>query len=235
MLPRVTRTTLLFLISSALGAGLGFGACSDAKPGPALVDAGDTAPQADVQVDGTAEPDTTATPDGTVDTTTADTRPGASDVSGIWVEDANGVGVGLLVRRGSDDATASRAIYDFVTVFEPVSGLFFEVTMTDAVVRYPPNTFFDGFSCDAPVGIGVGPCSECRSAWNLGFLHAGRWYKMRGGATFETRSPGSVLKGGISSECVAHGTASAKVFVVDRVELNAPPAGFAAPLRFVAR
>ena len=236
MLRRVIRTTLLLLLSSACGAATSLGACTGDKPGPALVDADDTSTPADVQVDGTTAPDATSTPDGTVsDTTPADTRPGTSDVSGIWVEDANGVGVGLLVRRGSDDATASRAIYDFVTVFEPVSGLFFEVTMTDAVVRYPPNTFFDGYSCDAPVGIGIGPCADCRSAWNLGFRHADKWYKMRGGATFETRSPGSVLKGGISSECVAHGTASAKVFVVDRVELNAPPVTYAAPLRFVAR
>lgn len=233
MLRRVTRNTLFILVSSTWIAGLV--ACTEDKPGPALVDADDTTSPADVPID-TSMPDGT-TPDATVvpDGTTPDTRPGSSDVSGIWVEDANGVGVGLLVRRGSDDATASRAIYDFVTVFEPVSGLFFEVTMTDALVRYPPNTFFDGFSCDTPVGIGVGPCQECRSAWSLGFLHNSKWYKMRGGATFETRAPGSVLKGGIATECVAHGTASAKVFVVDPVETNAPPVSFAAPLHFVAR
>ncbi len=200
-------------------------ACSDAKPGPEQVDPADT----------TQVPDGT-TPDGTIpDATTNETRPGASDVSGIWLEDANGVDVGLLVRRGSDDATASRAIYDFVTVFDPVSGLFFEVTMTDGRVRYPQNTFFQGGNCDIPVGIGVGTCAECRSAWGLGFSHAGRWYKVRGGATAETRSPNGVLKGGIADTCVAHGTSSAKVFVVDPVELDAPPAMFAAPLRFVAR
>jgi len=233
MLRRVTRNTLFIFVSSAW---IAAASCTEDKPGPARVDADDTTSPADVQIDGTGVPDATA-PDGTVapDTSQPDTRPGSSDVSGIWVEDANGVGVGLLVRRGSDDATASRAIYDFVTVFEPVSGLFFEVTMTDALVRYPPNTFFDGFSCDIPVGVGVGPCQECRSAWSLGFLHNSKWYKMRGGATFETRSPGSVLKGGIASECVAHGTNSAKVFVVDQVETNAPPVSFAAPLHFVAR
>ncbi len=97
------------------------------------------------------------------------------------------------------------------------------------------NTFFQGGNCDIPVGIGVGTCAECRSAWGLGFSHAGRWYKVRGGSTAETRSPNGVLKGGIADTCVAHGTSSAKVFVVDPVELDAPPAMFAAPLRFVAR
>jgi len=211
--------------------------CGDAKPGPAAVDADDSATTADGVPDTRADdaPDATVADATAPDTTAPDTRPGASDVSGIWVDDANGVPVGLLVRRGSDDPTASRAIYDFVTVFDPVSGLFFELTMTDGVVRYPANTFFDGFSCDIPIGIGVGTCSDCRSAWNLGFLHKGRWYKMRGGAAWETRGPGSVLKGGTATECVAHGTASAKVFVVDPVETNAPPLTFAAPLRFVAR
>lgn len=213
-------------------------ACGDAKPGPAAVDADDTLTPADA-ADG-VEGDTTtgphdALPDTTPDTSPDATRPGTTDVSGLWVDDANGVPVGLLVRRGSDDATASRAIYDFVTVFDPVSGLFFELTMTDGQVRYPANTFFDGFSCETPIGIGVGPCTDCRSAWNLGFLHKGRWYKMRGGAAFETRGPGSVLKGGTATECVAHGTSNAKVFVVDALETNTPPTSFAAPLRFVAR
>jgi hypothetical protein len=126
----------------------------------------------------------------------------------------------------------SRAIYDFVTVYHPDSGLFFEVTMTDGVVRYPEH-LLQGFSCD--VRRHRRRSCQCRSAWGIGILHAGRWYKVRGGATWETRGPGSVLKGGIATECVAHGTASAKVFVVDPVEANPPPLSFAAPLRFVVR
>jgi hypothetical protein len=213
------------------------GACGDAKPGPTAVepDDGDTPA---TPADDTAPVQETSAPDDAdtrSDTPPPDNPPGAADVAGVWVDDANGVPVGLLIRRGSDDATASRAIYDFITVYDPVSGLFFELTMTDAEVRYPPNTFFDGFSCQTPIGIGNGPCQECRSAWNLAFRHQGKWYKLRGGATFETRGPGSVLKGGIATECVAHGTANAKVFVVDPLLTNAPPASFAAPLRIVAR
>lgn len=233
MLRAVTRVLLpgllLFLV-------LGPWACAEDKPGPAVVPPDDSSAPLDTTAEATAPAETSA-PDAPSDPDARppDNPPGASDVAGLWVDDANGVPVGLLVRRGSDDATASRAIYDFVTVYDPVSGLFFELTMTDAEVRYPPNTFFQGFSCDTPIGIGVGPCQECRSAWNLAFRHAGRWYKVRGGANFETRGPGSVLKGGIATECVAHGTANAKVFLVDPVESNAPPATFAAPLRFSAR
>ena len=235
MLPGVKRSTSFAALSFALFA------CGDAKPGPAVVDPSDTTAHADGTSGDTSTPaDATDTTVGDTapppDTRPPDTTPGAGeDASGIWVVDQNGADVGLLVRRGSDDATASRAIYDFVTVFHPRSGLFFEVTMTDGVVRYPANTFFEGFGCDVPVGIGVGPCQDCRSAWGLGFFHAGRWYRVRGGAAWETRGPGSVLKGGIATECVAHGTANAKVFVVDPVETDAPPLSFAPPLRFQAR
>ena len=59
-----------------------------------------------------------------------------------------GQALGVLVRRGSDDNIANRAIYDLVTVFHPGSGLFFEVTMSDGVARYPATTFFAGYDCD---------------------------------------------------------------------------------------
>lgn len=205
-------------------------ACAD-KPAPTSVEPGDTSPDSAAPAD-TATPTDSVTP---ADTSTPDTRPGVDDPSGLWVEDQNGVPVGLLVRRGSDDAVAARAIYDLVTVFHPPSGLFFEVSMTDAVVRYPANTFFEGFSCGTPMGIGVGSCTECRSAWGLGLLHGGKWWKVRGGATFETAGPGSVIKGGMSTECVAHGTSNAKLFPIDAVTGVTPPTTFAAPLRFVAR
>lgn len=235
MLARVKHPTFTIVVLVAF---LTVAACSEGKPGPTEVSASDdSANVADTPAEATTPTAETAQPSDAEDNVEVppDNPPGAGDVSGVWVDDANGVPVGLLVRRGSDDSTASRAIYDFVTVYDPVSGLFFEVTMTDAEVRYPPNTFFEGFSCDTPLGIGRGPCEDCRSAWNLAFRHQGRWYKIRGGSTWETRGPGSVLKGGIATECVAHGTANAKVFLVDPVQTNAPPATFAAPLRFVAR
>jgi hypothetical protein len=162
-----------------------------------------------------------------------DTRPGAETSGhGLWVVDDEGVAVGALIRRGSDDATVGRAIYDFVTVYHPDSGLFFEVTMSDGVIRYPANTFFSGYGCDTPVGIGAGGCAECRSGYGLGFLHKGAWWQVRGGSAFETMGPGSVMKGGLSGECVAHGTSNAKLFPVDRVSGTAPPTSFSPPLSF---
>lgn len=218
-------------------------ACSETNaPGPVLVDSADgsaedatpsdtavsqDATPGDINAGDTLAPGDSRAPD--------DVPAGTEDPAGLWLEDADGVPLGLLVRRGGDDVTAGRAIYDLVTVYHPASGLFVEVTMTDAVVRYPPNTFFQSGSCDVPVGIGVGPCETCKSAWGIGFLHGGKWYKVRGGAPFEVRGPGSVLKGGLATECVAHGTSNAKVFVVDPVTGTTPPLTLKAPLRFVAR
>jgi hypothetical protein len=209
----------------------GLVACAD-KAGPAVVPPADVptdAPLADIPVDSTTDAPPTP-PDAR-----PDARPGTDSPSGLWVEDAAGVPVGLLVRRGSDDSIASRAIYDFVTVYHPASDLFFEVTMSDALVRLPPNTFFQGFACDTPVGIGIGACTDCKSAYSLGFLHGNRWWRLRGGVPFATMGPGSVMKGGTATECVGHGTANAKLFPVDQATGTTPPTSFAAPLRFVAR
>lgn len=222
--PAMRALLLLFITVSA---------CAD-KAQPVRVDPADLA---DLPDNGDLEdlfgPD--LDPEEVTDTARPDVPLGATPSGGLWVFDAAGTPVGLLVRRGSDDATAGRAIYDFVTVYHPESDLFFEITMTDGAVRLPPNTFFAGFSCDTPVGIGVGACTECRAAHSLGFLHGGRWWRLRDGAAFQTMGPGSVMKGGLATECVAHGTANAKLFPVDAVSGTTPPTSFSAPLRFAVR
>lgn len=206
-------------------------ACAD-KAAPIKVEPSDSGDLAE-----TDTPDLTTPSDQTSDQDTPprDVPLGATPTGGLWVFDANGTPVGLLVRRGSDDVTSGRAIYDFVTVYHPDSDLFFEVTMSDGQVRLPPNTYFSGFGCDTPVGLGVGACTECRAAHSLGFLHGGRWWRLRAGASFAVMGPGSVMKGGLATECVAHGTANAKLFPVDPATGTTPPTSFAAPLRFALR
>lgn len=212
-------------------------ACSSDRPGPATVapaDVADTPSTPDSSVStatATAPSDVSAT-----ETIAAETTPpaGTDNPSGLWVEDQAGVRLGLLVRRGSDDATASRSIYDIVTVFHPASGLFFEVTMSDGVVRYPVNTYFSGFNCVEPLGVAVGACTDCKSAYGLAFVHDGKWYQMVGGVPWEMMGADATIKGGMSTECVAHGTSTAKGYPVRRVENDAPPTTFSPPLRFVA-
>lgn len=161
--------------------------------------------------------------------------PGAASGGAIWVEDADGQVLGTLFRRGGDDQVAGRAHYDLVTVFHPESGLFFEVTMGDGVVRYPVTTFFSGFNCSEPVGVVAGGCDTCLSGYGIGLLHLGRWWRVRGGELASQLSAGSTHASGRASECVAHSTSSARGFPVDEVSGAAPPTQLTPPLRFVWR
>ena len=212
-------------------------ACGADKPAPTPVAPADAS--ADTPSAADTSPPATATAvasDAAVEAVPHETTPpaGVDDPSGLWVEDQDGVRLGLLVRRGSDDSTASRSIYDIVTVFHPASGLFFEVTMSDGLIRYPVNTYFSGFNCAEPVGVAVGACTECKSAYGLAFLHGDRWYQGEGGQTFRTMGADATMKGGMSTECVAHSTTSAKGYPIRRVENVVPPSSFTPPLRFVA-
>jgi hypothetical protein len=160
------------------------------------------------------------------------TRPAAGEIAagGLWVIDSAGEGVGVLVRRGSDDNLVYRAIYDLVTVYHPGSGLFFEITMTDAKVRRPSTTFFSSASCNDPIGISYGGCAECRSGPGTSLLHEGAWYRVTAGITFEVATAGSTLGSGLEESCSSHHTDSAKIFPVTEVNGPTPPTSFTPPL-----
>ena len=155
---------------------------------------------------------------------------GAAPTGAIWVEDAEGQPVGILFRRGSDDNVAHRAIYDLVTVFHPQSGLFFDVTMTDAVVRHPHTVFFKGFDCDVPVGLSSGGCSDCRAGYGIGIFHRGVWWRVQGGVTSSATNAGSTRSPGLATECVSHGTSNAKAFPLVQVSGDTPPTQLTPPL-----
>ena len=161
-------------------------------------------------------------------------RPGADEgaTGGLWVIDNEGQRVGRLLRRGSDDNLVYRAIYDLVTVFHPESGLFFEVTMSDGVVRRPSTTFYQTASCDNPIGISYGGCAECRSGPGSAILHDETWYQVIPGLTFEVTSAGSTMGSGLQDECSSHHTDSAKIFPVEPVTGATPPSVFSPPLHF---
>lgn len=213
------------LSRTALSLVLGLAACG--APDPASVDPvevapADDAPLADAPVDAARPP--------------ADTQaPGVGTPGNLWVEDATGQVAGVLFRRGSDDQMGGKAIYDLVTIYHPPSGLFYDATLSDAVVRYPATTYFAGYNCDVPIGVAAGGCADCVSGYGTGLRHGGRWYRVRGGASFAQMAPGSTRGPARATECVAHGTTNAKGFPVDEVVANAPPASFTAPLEVVWR
>ena len=161
-------------------------------------------------------------------------RPAVGEVEGggVWVVDSAGQDVGALLRRGSDDNLVYRSIYDLVTVYHPTSGLIFEITMTDAVVRYPSTTFFSTAACEGPIGISYGGCAECRSGPGTALLHLGSWYTVVPGVTFEVVTAGSTRGSGLEASCSSHHTDSAKVFPVTEVGGETPPKTFTPPLHF---
>ena len=151
---------------------------------------------------------------------------------GLWVIDAQDQLVGRLVRRGSDDSRARSALYDRVQVYHPPSGLFFDVTMSDAQVRVPAKVYFKGASCAEPLGVAVGACSECRSGYGVAFLHDQTWYQVRGGQLAQVTPNDASLDMGVSATCVPHSSSSTRAFQVEEVVAAAPPGRFFPPLRF---
>lgn len=212
----LTTLTALALFTALTAPGCG----QDGRVAPVEVAPGDELSQADTPAD-------SAIPD------TAGATPGAP--GNLWVEDATGQVAGILFRRGGDDQIGGKTIYDLVTVYHPESGLFYEVTMSDAVVRYPATTFFKGYNCDVPIGVASGGCTDCVSTYGMGLLHGSSWYRVRGGVTFDQLGPGSTIGPARTTECVSHGTSNAKGFPVDAVAGATPPTSFTAPLRVVFR
>ncbi|MGM0575242.1 MAG: hypothetical protein ACQEXJ_05890 [Myxococcota bacterium] len=220
--PWVAATAVILLLSAA--------ACGGDEAGPITVEpapdeGGEDAPRvADAPTDGGDDARPPWQPPG-----------GDGDGHGVVVETADGVLVGALVSRGSDDSISGRTIYDTVTVFHPDSGLFLTVGMADGSVRLPATVFFSGSQCGEPVGLSAGGCGECRSGYGLGFPHGGTWYRVRGGRTFERTTAGSTMTDGVDPACMAHSVDNAKVFPVEVVTGPTPPTDMAAPLRFAWR
>jgi hypothetical protein len=160
-------------------------------------------------------------------------RPGAGGLGGaLFVVDASGKDVGVLIRRGSDDSTAGHAIYDTVTVFHPGSGLFFDITMTDATPLLPGTTFFSGAGCGTPVGVSAGGCATCRAGHGIGFLHHGVWWRVIAGAARELIPNGATHPPTAAGTCVPHSASGSPAFPVETVPGPTPPTSFTAPLRF---
>lgn len=160
-------------------------------------------------------------------------RPGAGGLGGaVFVVDASGKEVGALMRRGSDDSTTGRAIYDTVTVFHPGSGLFFDITMTDATPLLPATTFFSSAGCGTPVGVSAGGCATCRAGHGIGFLHQGSWWRVISGAAREQVPNAATRPANADGACVPHSASGSPAFPVELVPGPTPPTSFAAPLHF---
>ncbi|MCB9727818.1 MAG: hypothetical protein H6746_04930 [Deltaproteobacteria bacterium] len=208
--------------------------CTGGERSPVTVPPAD-APGADERA---GPEDSTALPEATpADGHPADRwQPGTGGTGGgLFVVDAQGTDLGLLIRRGSDDSVAGRTIYDTVTVFHPGSGLFFDITMTDATPLLPGTTFFTSSDCATPVGVSAGGCATCLAGHGIGFLHGGAWWRVVAGAAREAIANGSARGPTADAACVPHSSSNSPAFPVEPVSGPHPPTAFVPPLRFAYR
>jgi len=163
-------------------------------------------------------------------------RPGApsgiGSGGGLWVIDAKGKAVGLLVQRGhphQGQVSSSNILRDGVLVWSPAAGLFFGVEMVSGKVLVPRLGVADG-ACNLPLVAGYYTAGPEKSGMNYAFAWRGAWYRVQPGAALKLVSCSGITKEGVEPLCVLH-SGSCRGFPVSKVSTPLPQS-FAAPLRF---
>lgn len=183
------------LLSSAMLA-----ACSRSAPSPAL----EPVSLADAQAAGA---DAGAT--GTGADASADAPPAAVPaVGGLWVVDADGQPVGVLVQRGHPNlsgasASSSDLLRDGALVYSPKAGVFFGVQMSTGKVISPRLGVTDG-SCAVPVVAGYYTEGAFTSGQGYAFVFAGKWWRVKDFTASTLVSCGGTVPDGVEGGCAVH-------------------------------
>jgi hypothetical protein len=203
---------------------------------PMTVDAA-TAPDATVLAAADAAPsDLYATADASPDTATgADTAipiTSAPAKGGLWVVDASGKPVAMLVQRGHPGVSQGGGLdvlRDGVLVYAPQAGLFFGLAMASGKVIAPRLGIADT-SCSEPVVAGYYTEGDLTSGMGYAFVYEGKWYKIKDFVKSQLVPCGGTVSDGPDPKCSPH-NGSCRGFPV--VSVNAGlPASFPAPLAF---
>lgn len=217
------------------------GACTRVAPGEALepvtVDVG--AP--DVLAPGPADatPGTTldtagSGPDGTDASPDAALAPNraAPAVGGLWVVDANGVPIGVLVQRGHPGLTQGGGIdllRDGVLVYSPKAALFFGLQMSSGRVLSPRLGVADT-SCEEPVVAGYYTEGDAISGQGYAFVYASKWYRIADFKATQLVTCGGTVPDGPAPKCAPH-NGSCRGFPIKSIAPGLP-VEFAPPLAF---
>ena len=162
-------------------------------------------------------------------------RPGGGSVGsggGIWVVDAAGDPVGVLVQRGhphQGQANGVDPLRDGVLVYAPAADLFFGVEMVSGKVLVPRLGVADG-ACNIPLVAGYYTAGEDVAGMRYGFAWRGLWYRIVDGAPLKLVSCAGVTKQGAEPLCVLH-SGSCRGFPVSKVAVSLAQS-FAGPLTF---
>jgi hypothetical protein len=202
-----------------------------------------------VALEALAAPDT-ALATGTDAATAPDANlPGASDVppatgpdatppsaapakGGLWVVDAAGKPVGLVVQRGHPGVTQGGGLdvlRDGVLVYAPQAGLFFGLAMASGKVIAPRLGVADT-SCGEPVVAGYYTEGELVSGQGYAFVYDGKWFRVKDFVKSQLVPCGGTVSDGPDPKCAPH-SGSCRGFPV--VPASPPlPAVFPAPMAF---
>ena len=162
-------------------------------------------------------------------------RPGGGALGaggGIWVVDASGGAVGVLVQRGhphQGQADSVDPLRDGVLVYSPEADIFFGVEMVSGKILVPRLGVADG-ACDIPLVAGYYTAGEDVAGMRYGFAWRGLWYRVSDGAPLKLVSCAGVTKQGAEPQCVLH-SGSCRGFPVSKVSVPLPQS-YAAPLKF---
>lgn len=169
--------------------------------------------------------------------TGADTKiVGATAGGGLWVVDADGQAVGVLVQRGhaslSGSGTGGSASVDILRdgamVYSPQTGLFFGLQMSTGKVLAPRLGVADT-SCSAPVVAGYYTEGDAISGPPYAFVYNGSWYRIEPYQPLQLVTCGGTVADGIDGKCAQH-TGTCRGFPVKSIKPGLP-LQFSAPLQ----
>lgn len=162
----------------------------------------------------------------------SDTAVAPSAGGGLWVVDAKGQPVGVLVQRGHPSLSLGAGLdilRDGAVVFSPATGLFFGVQMSTGAVINPRLGVADT-SCAKPVVAGYYTEGNAISGQGYAFVYAGQWYRIQDYKPLELVSCGGTVADGVAGKCAPH-SGTCRGFPLTAIAPNLP-VQFAAPLQF---
>lgn len=178
-----------------------------------------------------AEDTTPATKDATSAADVA-TVPSAPIVGGLWVVDAAGQPIGVLVQRGHAALSTGGqpdVMRDGAVVYSPKAGLFFGLQMSTGKVITPRLGVGDA-SCATPVVAGYYSDGDFTSGYGYAFVYNGGWYRVQDGQPLQLVACGGTVAEGVDPKCTQH-SGSCRGFPVSSI-LPPLPSSFPAPLAF---
>ena len=151
---------------------------------------------------------------------------------GLWVVDALGTPIGVLVGRGhpSLSTTGLDVLRDGVTVFSPQTGLFFGLQMSTGKVIAPKIGVSDT-SCEEPIVAGYYTADPTViSGQGYAFVYNNTWYRIDAYKPVQQVTCGGTASEGPDPKCSAH-SGSCRGFPVSLITPPLPPV-FPAPMAF---